>query len=112
MINGYKAAPLTRFGVIFPQQLVEEHFPIELPAFSINIAKNTLMGFVPVLRGAIKYDYPGSAQPHFTTFHVHIVKVQNRTASSGWHPIPTDKATTIQASDLFVTSQIGETEAT
>jgi len=112
LINVYKAEPLTRRGVIFPQQSASEPYVIVIRKDAADIARNMMMGLVPVLRGAIRYDYPGSMQTHFTTFHVHIVRTPDQSAMFAWHPIPTDDGIIIPANDLLVTSQLGETEAT
>ncbi len=106
------AAPLQRHGVIFPQQSINHSFQIEIRKSHIEAATNTMMGFVPVVRGIVRYDYNGSPQLHYTTFHVHIVRTPDPTVPSDWHTIPTDDGITIPARDLLVTPHMGETEAT
>lgn len=112
VINGYKTAPLTRRGIIFPQQMVSEPYTIVIRKDAADIAKNIMMGLVAVLRGAIRYDYPGSIQTHFTTYHVHVMTTPGPAAALSVHPIPTDDGTVVPVSHLFVTNQVGETEAT
>ena len=112
IINSYKSTPLTRRSVIFPQQTVEEALQASIWLPGKEITNNMAMGFVLVLRGAIRYDYPGNTQVHYTTFHVHVMRALDPAAVSPLHTIPTDDGVVIPASEIFIANQAGETEAT
>jgi hypothetical protein len=107
------AEPLVPHGVIFPQQEVSERRPYGLQKSQmIGITQNLMVGFVVVIRGVIKYAYPGDSAVHYTTFHVHIVRVPDPTAPTEWRPLPIESGALVPAAELFVTHELGRTEAT
>jgi hypothetical protein len=110
-INRYKVERVARGAVVFPQQPVAAPFFVSLRKSEIELASNTLGGFVLAIRGAVRYEYPGSSETHSTTFHVHVLRTPDPATSSGWRAIPTEDGV-VPASDLFVTNLMGETEAT
>lgn len=112
-ISSFVAQPVVRKSAIFPQQPVTEevHWSLRVP--EIEKAMNTLGGFVVVMRGAIRYDYLGATETHFTTFHVHVLRKQESTLPiRGWRTIPTENGVSVPADELFVTHMMGNTQAT
>ena len=92
--------------------LSSEPYAVVMRKDAADVAQNTMTGMVAGLRGAIRYDYPGSTQTHFTTYHVHVMTRPDPAATFIVRPIPTDDGATVPANSLFITNQIGETEAT
>ena len=110
-INIFREGQVVRGAAIFPQQLVSERFYPSLRKSEIDSAVNGLEGFVMSVRGAVRYNYPGSIEVHSTTFHIHILRKPDPNAPSVWRTIPTEDGI-IPASELFITNLLGETDAT
>lgn len=112
----FKPDRVIRQAVIFPRQNVVFPYQGHIRVSDIEQASNTRGkgrdGFVIAIRGIIWYDYPGSSQVHSTTFHAHIVRRGECETPASWGNLPTEDGALIPASDLAVTLQIGETDAT
>jgi hypothetical protein len=112
----FKPERVIRKAVIFPQQTVADLHGGVIQVSEIERADNSRgigrEGFVPTIRGAVWYDYPGNSQVHLTTFHVFVVKRGTPDMPSYWQTLPTDDGAIVPTDDLVVTSAFGETDAT
>lgn len=111
-INKHIATPLKPRGVIFPQQAVSEPSGYGIMKSQIDIARNQAMGLVIVIRGVVRYTYPGDFAIHYTTFHVHIFRAAGSAARGEWGPLPTENGALVPAVELLVTNLMDQTEAT